>query len=128
MKVRRGEIGLFVADVARSTGFYMATLGFKRIPDPHFGESDGSWEKLQAGDLVMTIFKASSPEPAPPASSRSGMTADIIVDDLAAVAMKLKAAGAKLGDVRDWPGGKVVEFTDLDGICWAVIEVKGGKA
>ncbi len=128
MKVRRGEIGLFVSDVARATGFYMATLGFKRIPDPHFGESDGSWEKLQAGDLVITIFKAQTPEQAPAPASRSGMTADIIVDDLAAAVMKLKAAGGRVGDVRDWPGGKVVEFTDLDGICWAVIEVRGGKA
>ncbi|KAF0243712.1 MAG: hypothetical protein FD180_3128 [Planctomycetota bacterium] len=127
MKLRRGEIGLFVADVGRATGFYMATLGFKRIPDPHFGESDGSWEKLQSGDLIITIFKAQTPEAAPAPASRSGMTADMLIDDLGPAVMKLKAAGARVGDVRDWPGGKVVEFTDLDGICWALIESKGSK-
>jgi catechol 2,3-dioxygenase-like lactoylglutathione lyase family enzyme len=127
MKLHRGEIGLFVSDVGRATGFYMATLGFKRIEDPHFGESDGSWEKLKSGDLVITIFKAQSPEPAPAPASRSGMTADIVIDDLAPAVLKLKAAGARVGDVRDWPGGKVVEFTDLDGICWALIESKGGR-
>lgn len=124
MKVRRGEIGLFVSDVARSTGFYMATLGFKRVIDPHFGESDGSWEKIEAGDLVVTIFKAKANDPAPAPGSRSGMCADIVVEDLASAVLKLKAAGGKVGEVREWPGGKVAEFTDLDGIGWALIEMK----
>jgi catechol 2,3-dioxygenase-like lactoylglutathione lyase family enzyme len=124
MKVHRGEIGLFVSDVARATGFYMATLGFRRLPDPHFGESDGTWEKLQAGDLVITLFKAKTTEPAPSPGTRCGMCGDIIVDDLAAAVVKLKAAGGRIGEVRDWPGGKVVEFVDLDGIGWALIEMK----
>ncbi|MCE9584311.1 MAG: VOC family protein [Planctomycetes bacterium] len=124
MKVRRGEIGLFVSDVARATGFYMATLGFKRVPDEHFGASDGTWEKIAAGDLVLAIFKAKTAEPAPAPSSRSGMCADIIVDDLSSAVLRLTAAGAKVGEIREWPGGRVVEFSDLDGIGWALIEMK----
>lgn len=57
---------MFVADIGRATGFSMATLGFQRIKDPHFGEPDGTWEKLQAGDLAITLFKAKTSEAAAP--------------------------------------------------------------
>ena len=121
MPVRRGEIGLFVADIARSVGFYMATLGFQRVPDPAWGESDGTWEKIQSGDLVLTIFKGKSPAPSPAPGSQSGMCADMLTDDLDGTVKRLKAAGAKVGPIRDWPGGRVAEFTDLDGIAWSLI-------
>lgn len=121
MTIRRGEINLYVSDIPRAVDFYVKALGMKRVADPVFGEPDASWDKVGSGELTLTLFKAQSAERAVEPGARPGMTADLIVDDLDAALRRLAEAGAKVGPVRAWKMGRVMNVMDPDGNSWELI-------
>ena len=122
MELTIGEIGLHVSNVERSVRFYRDALGFERCADSAMGESDGSWQKIKSGNVVITLFALKKDEPkfAPAAGPR--MTADFMVRDLDEVVARLKAAGAEVLPVQPWPNGRFTLFKDLAGIGWELLE------
>lgn len=121
VNIRRGEINLYVSDIPRAVKFYTEALGMRRISDPVFGEPDGSWDKVTSGELTLTLFKAQSAEHAIEPGSRPGMTADLLVDDMDLALKRLESVGAKVGEVRGWRMGRVVNVKDPDGTSWELI-------
>jgi catechol 2,3-dioxygenase-like lactoylglutathione lyase family enzyme len=121
MNIRRGEINLYVSDIPRAVRFYSEALGMKRIPDPKFGEPDGTWDKVGSGDLTLTFFRTASTDRAPSRGSRPGVSADMIVDDFDAALKGLRAAGAKIENERRDKRGGFAMFEDPDGNAWEIM-------
>ncbi|MEK7466755.1 MAG: VOC family protein [Planctomycetota bacterium] len=121
MKIRRGEINLYVSDIPRAVRFYMEALGLRRIPDPMMGEPDGTWDKVGSGDLTLTFFRTVSTDRAAPRGSRPGLSADMIVDDFDAALTGLRAAGAKIEHERRAGKGGFAMFEDPDGNAWEIM-------
>ncbi len=115
MKLTQGEINLYVSDLERAAGFYADALDFEVF------ESDEGWRRLKNGPMVITMFLAKAPGPAPKTGMQPCMTADMQVDDIEEAHRRLKAAGAEVSEIKDWPGGKHVIFADLDGIGWELL-------
>jgi predicted enzyme related to lactoylglutathione lyase len=115
MDLRRGEINLYVRDLARSARFYAEAFGFR------LREEAEGWKKMEAGDCVMVLFKAKSAGPVVPVGEVPCMSQDLHVDDLDDVIRRLRAAGAKVSEIRTWEEGRFALFTDPDGIGWELI-------
>jgi len=117
VKVRQGEINLYVSNLDAAATFYADGLGFEVF---EASDQEG-YRRLRNGDVVLTFFLARSPGPADPPANKPSMTADLIVDDIQEAARRLAAAGAKVGEIKDWPGGKHLLFSDPDGISWELM-------
>jgi len=117
MRIQRGESNLYVGDLERSAAFYEAALGFEVV------ESSDGFRKLRHGDLVLTLFPAASPGPAPTPGMVPHMSCDLIVEDeeIEAVAARLAAAGAQVSALTTWAQGRHLMFRDLDGIGWELL-------
>ena len=115
MELQQGEINLYVSDLERAAGFYTTALGFEVF------ESNEGWRRLQNGPVVLTMFLSKMPGPAPAPGMQPCMTADLKVDDIEEAHARLTAAGADVGEIQDWPGGKHLMFRDLDGIGWELL-------
>jgi len=115
MNLGRGEINLYVQDLTRSARFYEEVFGFR------LREEAEGWKKLAAGDCVVVLFKAKSAGSAPPVGEVPCMSQDLHVDDLDEAVRRLRAAGAKVGEIRVWEEGRFALFTDPDGIGWELI-------
>ena len=117
MLIRRGETNLYVSDLERSASFYEAGLGFEV-----FEASDG-YRKLRHGELVLTLFPAVNPGPAPTPGMMPHMSCDLVVEDgaIEALAARLEAAGAEVSPLTTWANGRHLMFRDPDGIGWELL-------
>ena len=115
MQLKQGEINLYVSDLDRAAGFYADVFDFEVF------EQDEGWRRLRNGPVVLTMFLAKSPGPASKTGMQPGMTADMQIDDIEEAHRRLTAAGAEVSEIKDWPGGKHVLFSDLDGIGWELL-------
>lgn len=117
MQIQRGESNLYVSDLERSAAFYVAGLGFEVI------ESSDGYRKLRQGDLVLTLFPAANPGPAPTPGMVPHMSCDLVVEDEAIedLAARLKAAGAEVSALTTWAQGRHLMFRDPDGIGWELL-------
>ena len=114
--IRRGETNLYVTDFDRAVRFYSEALDFVLV------ESEEDFRKLQHPGFTLTLFQAQGEGPAAPPGTQPGMTADMQVDDVAAYAERITAAGGSVAPIRDWEHGRFTLFRDPDGISWELIE------
>ena len=117
MKVRQGEINLYVSNLDAAATFYAEGLGFEVFE----ASDEEGYRKLQNGEVVLTLFLARQPGPAEPRAGRPSMSCDLHVDDIQETARRLAAAGARVSEIKDWPGGKHLLFSDPDGISWELL-------
>jgi catechol 2,3-dioxygenase-like lactoylglutathione lyase family enzyme len=117
MQIRRGETNLYVSDLEKSAAFYEAALGFE------VAETGEGYRKLSQGELVLTLFPALNPGPAPTPGMVPHMSCDLIVDDdaIEAIAAKLAAAGVEVTPLKSWAQGRHLMFRDPDGIGWELL-------
>lgn len=120
MQLSRGESNLYVADLDRAADFYEAALDFEVC------ESADGYRKLRHGDIVITLFLAAQPGPAPAPGTVPHMSCDFKVADteIEAVEARLRAAGADVADLTAWEQGRHLMFRDLDGIGWEIVSIR----
>jgi lactoylglutathione lyase len=105
---RLSVVYLYVSDMNRSLDFYRGLLG---IPleadseDPHWAEA------ALDGGMRFAIHLAGDQAPQVPGTVRVNFE----VADIDAAADRLRAAGARVGEVEREPWGSMVEVTDPDG-------------
>ena len=122
MRIRRGEINLYVRDLDRAARFYCDALDFV------LAESEASYRKLQQDEFVLTLFRAKGEGRGDPPGAQPGMTADMLVDDLDEAVARIEACGGQVAPVRDYEQGRFTLFRDPDGISWELICPGGGEA
>jgi len=106
MAKRLKSVYYTVKDMDRAVAFYQAAFGMKL----KFRDGD-KWAQFEGGD---TAFALSSVEES--ASIEGGAVAALEVDDLAACAARLEAAGTPVLQRRDMgPHGSVLAFRDPEG-------------
>ena len=116
MKLRQGEINLWVTDLDRAAGFYMQAFGFEEC------ERGETYRKVQHGDITLTFFRAREAEPAPDFGMGCMMTTDFITDEFDACVEGITQAGGIVQETQTNEGKRFTLFRDLDGINWELIE------
>jgi len=119
LRIRRGELNLYVRDLQRAVKFYSEALGFG------LEESEASYCKLRQGDFTLTLFRAKSEGRGDPPGTYPGMTADMLVDDLDQAVSRIEQAGGSVGPIRAYEDGRFTLFRDPDGISWELIGPEG---
>ena len=115
MKIRRGEINLYVRDLDRAARFYCDALDFEPC------ESEESFRKLRQGEFILTLFRAKGNARDEAPGAHPGMTADMLVDELDEAVQRIEACGGKVAPVREYEHGRFTLFRDPDGISWELI-------
>lgn len=115
MKLRAGEINLYVADLDKAARFYQAALDFEQV------ERGESFRRMAHGDVVLTLFRARTRGPAAAPGVEPCMTADLHVDDIEEAARRLALHGARVSAIREYPGGRHLLWRDPDGISWELL-------
>jgi catechol 2,3-dioxygenase-like lactoylglutathione lyase family enzyme len=115
LKIRRGEINLYVRDLDRAARFYGDALDFELI------ESEDSFRKLQHPGFVLTLFKSKGQGHEEPVGQAPSMTADMIVDDIDTAVVRITACGGTVEAIRAYEEGRFTLFRDPDGINWELI-------
>jgi catechol 2,3-dioxygenase-like lactoylglutathione lyase family enzyme len=118
MDLRLELVAVPVSDTDRAKDFY-ERIGFHADHDHRVGDGlrfvqltpPGSACSIALGDGISDM------EP----GSLRGL--QLVVDDIEAAHDHLRAAGVDPGDVRDFPWGRFVFFSDPDGNGWAVQEI-----
>jgi len=115
--VELNHVALDVSDVAASTVFYRDVVGLPELPRPAFG-FPGAWLRLGTLQELHLIGNRDRP-----VGERSGHFA-LLVDNIEAVAARLRSAGVEFRGPKPRPDGALQIFTvDPDG---NVIEFTSG--
>ena len=115
MRIRLGELNLYVRELERAARFYCDALDFELC------ESEESYCKLRNRDFTLTLFRSKGEGRGEPPGTYPGMTADIIVSDLDEAVARIGACGGSVSVVRDYESGRFTLFRDPDGISWELI-------
>jgi len=115
LRIRLGEINLYVRDLERAARFYCDALDFELV------ESEESYCKLQNRTFVLTLFRSKGEGRGEPPGTYPGMTADIHVDDIDEAVGRITACGGNVSVVREYEHGRFTLFRDPDGISWELI-------
>ncbi len=108
-------IAYSVRDVPRAKAFYQDTVGL--VPGASFGDH---WVEFDVGATTFGIGNGESLGFEPGASNGAAFE----VDDLAAMAERLKAAGAEVGEIREFPGCSMCFARDPEGNRFALHQRK----
>ena len=113
-----------VSDVDRAKAFYTDQVGFNADHDHRVGDSIRFVQLTPPGSACSIAIGTGLVETAP--GSAQGL--QLVVTDVEAAREKLLEGGVEVGDVRDFPWGSFVFFSDPDGNGWAVqqIQPRGG--
>jgi len=99
-----GCVYYMVKDMDRAVKFYTKTLGLPLVV--RYGND---WAEVDAGSTRIGLH------PTDGAITPGGATASFYVDDMAALAKKLKAKGASLGTIHESAQGKMAVLKDTEG-------------
>ncbi|MEA2675371.1 MAG: hypothetical protein QOI92_2563 [Chloroflexota bacterium] len=114
-----------VGDVSRSVAFYRAQLGFEVEQ-----EMLPAFARIRMGDLSLWLAgpasSAARPMPSGATPEPGGWNRFVIeVDDLAAMVVRLRAAGAVFrNDIVKGPGGRQILLEDPDGNAIELFEAR----
>jgi catechol 2,3-dioxygenase-like lactoylglutathione lyase family enzyme len=93
-----------VRDLDAARGFYKGKLGFTET----FADGDGTWVKLQRGEMEIGLAQGEPQE--------DGGVAHVDVEDVKAAAEELRAAGVEVGVVFELHGEiRLLDVFDPDG-------------
>jgi catechol 2,3-dioxygenase-like lactoylglutathione lyase family enzyme len=107
------SVFFYVADMDRAVSFYAGVLGL-----PVLERGDG-WSALDCGGVRLGLHLSDGvPE------GESGTIVSFRVADARAAAVRLRAAGATVGEVYDEPFGLLVQFEDPDGHSLRLVQPK----
>jgi predicted enzyme related to lactoylglutathione lyase len=112
-----------VSDVDRAKAFYSEQVGF-HIDHDHTVNEQIRFVQLTPPGSACSIAIGSGLTEAPPGSV-AGL--QLVVDDIEEARADLVSRGVEVSEVSDFPWGRFVFFTDLDGNAWNVqaIQVEG---
>jgi predicted enzyme related to lactoylglutathione lyase len=112
-------VAIPVSDVDRAKAFYTEQIGFNADHD-HQVSDELRFVQLTPPGSACSISLGTGITDAEPGSVR-GMR--IVVSDINAAHDELAARGVDVSDVRDFPWGSFVFFSDPDGNGWAVQQI-----
>ena len=115
MKIRSGEINLYVLELDLAARFYRDALDFELF------ESGEGYRKLRHPGFTLTLFRAQGEGRGDPPGASPSMTADMLIDEIDAAIVRIAACGGKAGPIRPYEGGRTAPFQDPDGISWELI-------
>jgi glyoxylase I family protein len=130
--MRIQHVGLVVADLERSRGFYSEALGLEEVPRPTNFTFDGAWFRFGGTEIHLLADAhatggAGQPDPGPGAAK--GMTHHLAfeVDDVEAACERLAEHGVALegGPMPRGDGYVQVFFRDPDGYVLELFEHTG---
>jgi predicted enzyme related to lactoylglutathione lyase len=105
-----------VSDVDRAKDFYANNVGFNADHD-HRVSDEIRFVQLTPPGSACSISLCTGITDAAPGSARG---LQLVVADVAAARAELVGRGVEVSDVRDFPWGSFVFFSDPDGNGWAV--------
>lgn len=111
-----------VSDVDRAKAFYAENAGFVLDHDNTVSD-DLRFVQLTPPGSACSIAFGKGITTKPP-GSLEGL--QLVVSDIAAARAELSSRGVDVSDIRDFPWGRFVFFTDPDGNGWAVQEIPAG--
>ena len=107
-----------VSDVDRAKEFYVR-VGFNPDHDHVVGEGLRFVQLTPPGSACSIAIGAGLTEMTP--GSVKGL--QVVVEDIEAARAALAERGVKVSDVRDFPWGRFVFFSDPDGNAWSVQQI-----
>jgi catechol 2,3-dioxygenase-like lactoylglutathione lyase family enzyme len=115
-------VAIPVSDVDRAKAFYTQKAGFIEDHDHRVSDDLRFVQLTPPGSACSIAFGngISSKEP----GSVEGL--QLVVSDVEAARAELQGRGVEVSDIRDYPWGRFVFFTDPDGNGWAVQEIPAG--
>ena len=108
-----------VTDVDRAKAFYVDNVGFNADVDARVSD-DLRFVQLTPPGSACSIAIGQGITQATPGSVEG---LQLVVDDIEAAREALVARGVEASDVKDFPWGRFVYFTDPDGNAWAVQQI-----
>src|SRR5689334_9971797 len=108
-----------VSDVDRAKAFYVDQVGFNADHD-HQVTDELRFVQLTPPGSACSIAIGSGITEAEPGSVRG---LQLVVSDIEAARSQLAERGVEVSDVRTFPWGAFVFFTDPDGNAWSVQEI-----
>ena len=108
-----------VSDVDRAKAFYTENAGFVLDHDNTVSD-DVRFVQLTPPGSACSIAFGKGISTKPP-GSLEGL--QLVVSDIEAARTELASRGVDVSDIRDFPWGRFVFFTDPDGNGWAVQEL-----
>ena len=105
-----------VSDLDRAKAFYADQVGFNADQDHTVSEGVRFIQLTPPASACSIALTSGVHEMAP--GSLSGL--QIVVDDADAAREELLGRGVQVGDVQEFPWGRLVFFADPDGNAWAV--------
>ncbi len=105
-----------VTDVDRAKAFYTDKIGFNADHDHQVNDQLRFVQLTPPGSACSIAIGTGLVDAAP--GSAKGL--QLVVDDIEEAHAQLRDRGVDVGDVRDFPWGRFVFFSDPDGNAWAV--------
>src|SRR5437763_12321381 len=109
-------VAIPVSDVDRAKAFYTEQVGFHADHD-HRVSDEIRFVQLTSPGSACSIALGTGLVDTPPGSVQG---LQLVVPDIHAARVELAARGVEVSDVRDFPWGSFVFFSDPDGNRWSV--------
>jgi predicted enzyme related to lactoylglutathione lyase len=108
-----------VSDVDRAMAFYTEKAGFNADHDHHVSDDIRFVQLTPPGSACSIALGKGISRAAP--GSVEGL--QLVVSDVAAARAELVSRGVEVSEIKEFPWGKFVFFSDPDGNGWAVQEI-----
>ena len=112
-----------VSDVDRAKAFYTESVGFQADHD-HRVSDDVRFVQLTPPGSACSIAFGQGITTAPPGSVQG---LQVVVDDVHRARADLQERGVEVSEVKDFPWGSFVWFSDPDGNGWAVQQLPANR-
>lgn len=120
MDMKLELIAVPVSDVDRAKRFYTENAGFNADHDHTIGEQV-RFVQLTPPGSACSIAIGRGLTPAEPGSAQG---LQVVVTDIEAAREQLVSNGVEASEIRDFPWGSFVFFSDPDGNGWAVQQIQ----
>jgi predicted enzyme related to lactoylglutathione lyase len=115
-------VGVPVTDVDRAKAFYTEKAGFTADHDHAVSDEIRFVQLTPPGSACSITLGKGVTEMQP--GSQQGL--QMVVSDIEAARAELVGRGVDVSEIRDFPWGRFVFFSDPDGNGWAVQEIPAG--